>query len=235
MATFFVAVLSLGFTSCGGDDEDDTPDGGYGGEQTEGTDKLCPDSRHPHAIDMGAAGVWACCNVGASKPEDYGGYYAWGETEEKSDYSWQTYKYWHDKNGDGYYDNDGELDDLGDISGNKSYDVAAAKWGGRWRMPTLNQIQNLINNCSYKWIEVNGIYGGLFTASNGHRIFLPAAGGRYGTELNHRGDTGICWSSTPWTSDRYNAYDLIFNSGGASCYYYDWGCVSGHSVRPVSE
>ena len=68
----------------------------------------CPDNNHPHLIDLGlpSSTKWSCCNVGASKPEAYGGYYAWGETQEKSLYDYTTYKNTIDKNGDNITDND---------------------------------------------------------------------------------------------------------------------------------
>ena len=109
---------------------------------------LCPDNHHPHAIDLGlpSGTKWACCNVGATAPEDYGGYYAWGETSEKSDYD-DGYAYWQDKNGDGWMDS-GECTNIGsDIAGTQ-YDVAYIRMGSSWRMPNAEQINELINNCT---------------------------------------------------------------------------------------
>lgn len=200
------------------------------GKETDDTDPavkegLCPDAHHPHVIDMGAAGKWACCNVGASSPTDYGGYYAWGETEEKSNYSEETYKYYHESGDDWLFD------DLGDISGNPQYDVAAAKWGGAWKMPTLDRYKLLLN-CSNEWATVNGVYGRLFTASSGNRLFLPAAGYRYGIDRYYAGSNGYYWSSEPYPSSSNLAYYLGFYSIGASWYGYRF---SGFSVRPVAE
>ena len=99
----------------------------------------CPDGNHPHAINLGlpSGTLWACCNVGASMPEEYGGSYAWGETEEKSAYDWSTYIHYDISN---YTCND-----IGsDISGT-DYDVAHVKWGGSWHMPSLEQIKELLN------------------------------------------------------------------------------------------
>ena len=110
---------------------------------------LCPDDHHPHQIDLGlpSGTKWACCNVGADKPEAYGGYYAWGETEEKDVYNDVTYQYstGEDGNGDGYYDDYhvetsfdvyGVWQSLGDDIAGSQYDVAQVKWGGDWQMPT---------------------------------------------------------------------------------------------------
>ena len=104
---------------------------------------LCPDNNHPHAINLGLGVKWACCNVGASDPWEYGGYYAWGETEEKSYYDYSTYIH-----SDGSWDT---CHDLGsDIAGSQ-YDVASVKWGGAWRMPTYEQLTIL-----YELSQVNG-------------------------------------------------------------------------------
>ncbi len=189
---------------------------GVGMRATESLDvahTTCPDSNHPHAIDLGlpSGTKWACCNIGASCPEEYGGYYAWGETEEKSYYDWNTYKY--------YNENSGVVNIGSDIAGT-SYDVAHVKWGGSWRMPTTEQQQELLNNCSSEWTSENGIYGRRFTGPNGASVFLPAAG------------YGGCWSSSLYPYyDGCNAYYLAFVSGGASCYnnYRN----SGVSVRAV--
>lgn len=92
---------------------------------------ICPDRNHPHAIDLGIGVKFACCNVGASAPWEYGGYYAWGETKVKSDYEENSYKYYVD----GYYKSLGY-----DIAGT-AYDVAHVNWGGNWRMPTIDQLK----------------------------------------------------------------------------------------------
>jgi len=113
---------------------------------------------------------WASCNIGAPRPEAFGGYYAWGEVSEKSVYDWSTYTHC-----------DGTIESCRDIGSNicgTQYDVVHVKWGGRWQMPTSDQIKELIENCSYEWTQVNGVNGGRFTGPNGNSIFLPAAGYR---------------------------------------------------------
>ena len=107
---------------------------------------LCPDKKHPHVIDLGEAGKWACCNVGASIPEEFGGYYAWGETEEKEYYDWSTYKHCDGSNKTCHNIGD-------DIAGTK-YDVAHVKWGGSWKMPSLERIELLLNKCESKWLTI---------------------------------------------------------------------------------
>ena len=198
---------------------------------------LCPDHNHPHMIDLGlpSGTKWACCNVGSSIPEGYGGYYAWGETEEKSDYSWDTYKYYlGDLDGDGYMESE-EFQNIGSNISGTSYDVAHVKWGGGWRMPTLDKLVELCNKCSWMWAELDGVKGQKVTGPNGNSIFLPAAGARDGTEVGGRGSCGDyrCGTLRPRSFGGY-VYNLYFYSG-----YWDWnvdgGRVVGLTVRPVTD
>ena len=188
----------------------------------------CPDDNHPHMIDLGlpSGTKWACCNVGADKPEAYGGYYAWGETEEKDCYDWSTYILC-----DGDYKN---CYDLGsDIAGTK-YDVAHVKWGGSWVMPSREQQEELKNNCVYEWTIVNDVNGCKFTSKiSGGSIFLPASGYRLSSVLNNAGGSGDYWSSTPYPSDLVNTICLYFNWGGS--WWNTGGRDHGFSVRPVSK
>ena len=186
----------------------------------------CPDDHHPHLIDLGlpSGTKWACCNVGADKPEGYGGYYAWGETEEKDYYDWSTYIHC-----DGSEDN---CHDIGtDIAGTQ-YDAATANWGSPWVMPSLDQVKELLDNCTSELTTENGVFGCRFTASNGASIFLPAAGGRWYYELGSAGSVGDYWSSSDWPNDDV-ASDLCFDSGlvGWYCNYRYYGL----SVRPVRK
>lgn len=192
----------------------------------------CPDDNHPHMIDLGlpSGTKWACCNVGADKPEVYGGYYAWGETETKSDYSQNTYQYYQN----GSYVN---LDD--DIAGTQ-YDVAFVKWGGSWVMPSLDQIKELVN-CIHEVTTINGVKGQRFIGTNGGSVFLPLAGKRRGPYLENTGTGGVYWSSKQYThkdwisgTSFYHAYWLSLNSGGDATYSYG-GRTEGYTVRPVSK
>ncbi len=187
------------------------------------------------AIDLGLSVKWASCNVDATEPWEYGGYYAWGETEEKSDYSWSTYKYYN-----GSYDsitkyctnsNSGTVDNKTTLEA--SDDVATVKWGGSWRMPTKAEQDELCNNSTWQWITLNGVNGYRVTGPNGNSIFLPAAGCRYGSVVNDQSSFGYYWSSSLNSSDSYSAYYLVFYSSGYVWdYYYRYG---GRSVRPVCE
>ena len=202
----------------------DTPDDGGSGYKT------CPDSNHPHMIDLGlpSGTKWACCNVGASTPEGYGNYYAWGETSPKSKYNWDTYQY-------GYYNYDDDYSHLvnigSDIAGTQ-YDAATANWGSPWRMPALSQIRELLNNCTSVWTTQNGVNGRKFTGPNGGTIFLPAAGDRRSDELRNLGSWGGCWSSSLNESSPHFACGLGFDS--VTAYWFDGSYrLYGRSVRPV--
>lgn len=204
-----------------------------------GNHTSCPDSNHPHMIDLGlpSGTKWACCNVGATKPEQYGGYYAWGEVSEKDYYAPHTYQYaYQDNNGYGW-DSDTRscysFRSIGsDIAGTQ-YDVAHVQWGGSWVMPSLDQIKELLNHCSSGWTTENGVYGRRFTGPNGGSIFLPAAGNRwYGDGDLLAGEFGYYWSSTQYPDLSDNAYELnFFRSDYAYC--RDYFRFSGQSVRPV--
>ena len=189
----------------------------------------CPDNHHPHLIDLGlpSGTKWACCNVDTDHPENqsptnYGSYYAWGETETKTTYSQDTYS---------HYQNGSYVDLGSDIAGTQ-YDVAHAKWGGSWVMPSNVQISELINNCTYEWTTVNGVNGGKFTGTNGGSIFLPAAGYRYDSDLYYAGTYGFFWSSTQYPSFALTANSLYFLSDGAYAGNYD-DRGNGLTVRPV--
>src|SRR5574344_247193 len=174
------------------------------------------------AVDLGLSVKWASCNVGASSPEEYGGYYAWGETEEKSDYSWSTYKYCNGSSS--------TCIDIGSNISGTQYDVAHVKLGGSWRMPTHEEFQELHSKCKILWIEYKGIGGYKFVAPNGNSIFFPAAGNRWFTNGSSKGNDGY-WSSTLGNS--FSAWSLNFEIGLSLVDYYGRGF--GFSVRPVSE
>ena len=124
---------------------------------------------------------------------------------------------------------------MGDIKGNVQYDAARANWGGDWRMPTEEEMQELIDKCTWTWTTQNGVEGYKVTSkTNGNSIFLPAAGFRYGLSLCNAGSFGDYWSSTPNEYHEDSAsYYLYFDSYDRLMY-----CTSrdfGQSVRPVLE
>ena len=184
-------------------------------------------------VDLGlpSGTKWATCNVGASKPEEYGNYYAWGETTPKDTYNWGTYRYLNSNKRTKYcsraeYGNNGFTDALTTLEAID--DAATANWGSGWRMPTYDEMNELYSNCTHIWTTKNGVKGRLFTGSNGNSIFLPAAGIRGGSDLVNAGRDGYYWSSTRVDSD--NAWDLdIYFDESLDLFsrYY------GQSVRPV--
>ena len=183
-------------------------------------------------VDLGlpSGTLWATCNVGASSPEEYGDYFAWGETEPKNEYSWITYKYYK-----GSYDTMTKyctVDNKTELE--PSDDAATANWGSGWQMPSWEQYDELINN-SYTtttWTAINSVYGRKITSkSNGNSIFLPAAGGLNGSRNYYAGTTGEYWSRSLGTSDSYKAYGRFFDATGISTNYSSRFC--GRSVRPV--
>ena len=170
-------------------------------------------------VDLGLSVKWATCNVGASSPEDYGDYFAWGETKTKS-----TFK---ESNSVTY----GKQ--MSDIKGNSQYDAARANWGGSWRLPTKKEMEELKNKCTWTWTTQSGVKGYKVTGPNGNSIFLPAAGYSRGSSLNRAGEYGLYWSSTPNENDTNRAYNLFFYSSNQNVSWY--GRDNGLSVRPVAE
>ena len=173
-------------------------------------------------VDLGLSVMWATCNIGADCPEEYGDYFAWGETEPKEEYTEENRKTLENS--------------MGDIGGNASYDAARANWGGSWRRPTRKEFQELIDNCDWEWVRSKGeITGYRVTGKNGNSIFLPAAGHWDGASLNNIGEYGSYWSSTPDGGDTQIAFYLYFYNDHWGM-LWDWrGRDIGRSVRPVSE
>ena len=183
-------------------------------------------------VDLGlpSGTKWATCNVGASSPEEYGDYFAWGETAPKDYYDWSTY-FDTDDGGDTFnkYNNNGGLTEL-----LPEDDAATKNWGSPWHMPTFEQIEELLDNCTREWTTQGGVNGILVTGPNGSTIFLPAAGYRWLDELYDAGSYGDFWSSSLYPSYNDFAYYLYFLSGGWYLGYWDYHCrVRGISVRPV--
>lgn len=196
---------------------------GYGDELTFTTIKVNYDPDGEIAghefVDLGlpSGKKWATCNVGADTPEDYGDYFAWGETSPKAEYT--------NENSITY----GQQ--MSDFSGNSQYDAATANWGGSWRMPTKGEMQELVDHCEWERTEVNGVNGSRVIGPNGSCIFLPAAGFRYVSAEGH-GFFCVYWSSTPGYSDSYHAYALGYIENNVDDNFYrDFGLT----VRPITE
>ena len=193
-------------------------------------------------VDLGlpSGTLWATCNVGADTPEGYGDYFAWGETEPKSVYNWSTYQYcmgsdhtltkYCDESSYGY---NGFTDNLTTLL--PEDDAATANWGNGWRMPTLEEWQELLDNTAVTWTQQGGVNGRLFTASNGNSLFLPAVGYRNDGSLYGAGSYGYYWSSSLSTGIRFRPkYAVAFwlvESHSSMEYSSSRDC--GRSVRPV--
>ena len=233
-------VLPFVFVSCGDDkNEPDTPD------------------KHEY-VDLGlpSGTLWATCNVGADSPEQYGDYFSWGEVVPKGNYDWPYYKWAHwvyDTISDHHYHVVEETwykyfvedwTENGIVKGDCKMeldpedDAAYVNWGSKWRMPTLEQFQELVENCDWQWTNRKGVNGQLVTGPNGKSIFLPAAGGR----IDHLYNDGICayyWSRTLCSrdklaieaADQHNAYILFFDSWSNEVWYDTR--TDGQTVRAV--
>ena len=185
-------------------------------------------------VDLGLSVKWATCNVGAASPEDYGDYFAWGETSPKSIYNWSTYKWCaDDENNMTKYCTDskyGKVDNKTQLD--LSDDAARVNWGGSWRMPTHDEITELIYSCKWTWTTQNGVKGyEVISKINDNSIFLPTAGYRYVGNLDCEGTYGYYWSSSinMVTPNRVRCLD--FKSGSA-----EWNSSIrnvGRTIRPV--
>ena len=178
-------------------------------------------------VDLGlpSGTLWATCNVGANSPEEFGDYFAWGETQPKDTCNWSTYQFYNGVGLTKYTGDDGLTTLLPED------DAATANWGANWRMPTRLEWQELINNTTVTWTQQGGVNGRLFTAQNGNTLFLPATGCFTGSNIYYVGSGGYCWSSSLCMEDPTLTWTFLF----ATDYYmiYCYGRAYGRSVRPV--
>ena len=200
-------------------------------------------------VDLGLSVNWATCNLGASKPEEYGGYYQWAGTEDVTstgiflDWSNCPYhtgsnylrgwtKYIPNSVSWSYWSGTGDPDNR--LRLEKSDDVAHIKLGGKWRIPTYGELYELRENCTSEWTTLNGVNGIKFTSKkNGNSIFLPAAGCRRGDYSDRVGANCSYWASDLNEMHPYYGAGILFFSNGFSSYSDDR--YVGRSVRPVSD
>ena len=232
---FFVALCCVAATFAACEPQNGPDNGQNGNNDQNGDNGTAANTENGYEwVDLGLSVKWATCNVGATKPEEYGSYYAWGETEPKPTYDWSTYKWC---NGD--YDTQTKYctDSSYGTVDNKTMleladDAARANWGGAWRMPTDAEWTELRENCTWTWTIKNGVNGyEVKSGANGNSIFLPAAGSRYGGDLDDAGSYGSYWSSSLYTDYPYLAWYVLFGSDIVD--RNDYFRYFGHSVRPV--
>jgi hypothetical protein len=175
--SFFIGLsLIMGLSSCEDKDENNL----YNGHEY---------------VDLGLSVKWATCNVGATKPEAFGDYFAWGETSPKNSYTESNYTYSNNPS---------------TLPLNK--DAASVNMGGKWRMPTKEECKELIEKCSFEWITQNGVYGSKVIGPNGNFIFLPAAGYHSFTGREEE-DLCYCWSSSLQETVPSGAYMMVISGG----------------------
>lgn len=195
---------------------------------------VTPITTHEY-VDLGLSVKWATCNIGANSPEEYGDYFAWGETTLKETYDWSTYKFTTDGGSTftKYTGSDKTALDPED-------DAATVNLGGEWRTPTKEEQDELRNNRTWEWqaagnADFNGVAGYKVTSKKegytDNSIFLPASGFRFGTALYDAGSNGYYWSATLGSGNVQYAYVLYFHSGRQGWGGYDR--YHGFAVRPV--
>lgn len=190
-------------------------------------------------VDLGLPSglLWATMNIGAESPWDYGAYFAWGETNSKSKYSWELYKW---GNGETFTKYNADIDDtFGKVDNKKTLekedDAAAINWGSNWRIPTVEEWAELCNeeNCTWLFSNQHGVNGQVVTSKiNGNSIFLPAAGVYYDQYVDFKGEYAEYWSASLCKAVPYKAYIMSFVAGSVSC---DEGNDrrDGRPIRPV--
>lgn len=190
----------------------------------------------PDAIDLGLSVKWASFNLGASKPEEYGNYYAWGEVQTKQEYDWNNYKYGnndveltkyvtHEQ-----YGKDGLTDNLKVLDSND--DAATFLLGAFWRMPTNNEFSELREKCSWTWTLENGVNGYRVKGPNNKTIFIPAAGMYISSNNNTLNKGGRYWTSEVFSQNNM-ANTLYFDSNTSHTGWDAKNRPYGLSIRPV--
>ncbi len=214
LAFAMAAAVAIGAVSCDKDENSSSNsnnDAPVNGEITAGD-----------WVDLGLPSglLWASRNIGASQPTADGQYFAWGETQSKTVYSWETYAYGYSYSeltkycNNEYFGYNGYTDGLTTLQ--PSDDAATANWGNGARTPTMEEIKELCDNCTSEWVTLNGAKGRKFTGTNGNSIFIPAAGYLEGDGSNNAGSMGFYWSSTLRTDGYPNtAWQLEINQGTA--------------------
>lgn len=174
-------------------------------------------------VDLGLSVKWASCNIGAAYSSDYGEYIAWGDIYEKSS----------------YYDDNCKTSGVSYSNLPSSMDAARERWGGKWRMPTRENVRELVNNCSWRWTSRSGVSGYECTGPNGNKIFFPAGGLAYGLDVYDECTSGYFWTATPtqedgeWKDKR--SYMFYYNRNDDVEPASNWCAArrNGLNIRPV--
>lgn len=179
-------------------------------------------------VDLGLSVYWASCNVGADSPEDYGYYYAWGETKPKSSYTKDNYSY--------YDNNTQKYINIGENICGTNYDAATVNLGSDWRLPSKDEMLELINNCTWEWIQMKGVNGFKISANNGNSIFLPAAG-KFLSGPYHQGWTSYLTGEAKFEGKGFEHAYTLYVQGTSSPKIdsfsnpIEWG----YTIRPVTS
>lgn len=231
---FVVSAIAL-FTAC---TPTNTPDDPTNPENPNDTiasgDTGQTDAGKMVAVDLGLSVKWAICNVGAKRPEEFGDYFAWGETKPKSTYDWSTYKWCSGSYNQltkyctsseyGIIDNKTNLE--------PSDDAATVNWGGKWRMPTIAEYEELHTKCLWVWSTQNGVQGYVITGLNKNSIFLPAAGYIENNKGYGINDIGCYLSNSIRINESPCPHDFCFHSEQIG-WTDGFGRQFGYSIRPV--
>ena len=182
------------------------------------------------SVDLGLSSgiLWATCNIGASSPSEIGEYFAWGEKETKDAYGWETYELCH-----GSYNSIFKYteDDRKSIL-EPHDDVANSELGGEWRIPTKEDMEELVEECEWKWSNQNGRLGWKVIGPNNNYIFLPASGAASSYIIAGVNELGRYWTATRDKSN-YSAYNLRFKDVTDTIVVVDDTRFYGRTIRPV--
>ncbi len=208
----------------------------YGNEITFTTAERLTESGHEY-VDMGLSVKWATMNVGATVAEEEGKYFAWGEVERKESYMWDNYQYGNSRTTLTKYC---ESEEYGTVD-NKAIldlwdDAAYMIWGGKWRMPTYNEWDELLRNSTWTWVEQNGVKGvRVRSTKNGNCIFLPTTGYKVGTDLNYKDDIVGFWSGSLSKNGSYMSYGVSVENPNNTASFYGFNRYNGYPIRAVMD
>lgn len=181
-------------------------------------------------VDLGLSSgiLWATCNIGASSPSEIGDYFAWGEKEPKDAYGWDTYKLCRGSYNSIFKYTETDRKKVLDSQD----DVAKSVLGGEWRIPTKEDMEELVEECEWKWTSLNGQLGWKVIGSNNNYIFLPASGAASSYRIAGVNELGRYWTATRDDSN-YSAYNLRFKDGTDTIVVVDDTRFYGRTIRPV--